>query len=118
MMDGLEQSLDKMDSILDLKADKTTWKKLKNIGDALIDSKFLKFIENSNSVFENTIRLATFKTLVDRGFSDARAAQAARNVTVNFSKGGQNKTFLNSWYLFYNASIQGSFALSTSGGKK
>ena len=60
---------------------------------------------------ENTIRLATFKTLVDRGFSDARAAQAARNVTVNFSKGGQNKTFLNSWYLFYNASIQGSFAL-------
>ena len=111
MMDGLEQSLDKMDSILDLKADKTTWKKLQNIGDALIDSKFLKFIENSNSVIENTIRLATFKTLVDRGFSDARAAQAARNVTVNFSKGGQNKTFLNSWYLFYNASIQGSFAL-------
>ena len=111
MMDGLEQSLDKMDSILDLKADKTTWKKLKNIGDAVIDSKFLKFIENSNSVVENTIRLATFKTLVDRGFSDARAAQAARNVTVNFSKGGQNKTFLNSWYLFYNASIQGSFAL-------
>ena len=111
MMDGLEQSLDKMDSILDLKANKTTWKKLKNIGDAVIDSKFLKFIENSNSVVENTIRLATFKTLVDRGFSDARAAQAARNVTVNFSKGGQNKTFLNSWYLFYNASIQGSFAL-------
>ena len=111
MMDGLEQSLDKMDSILDLKADKTTWKKLKNIGDKVIESPFLKFIENSNSVIENTIRLATFKTLVDRGFSDARAAQAARNVTVNFSKGGQNKTFLNSWYLFYNASIQGSFAL-------
>ena len=111
MMDGLEQSLDKMDSILDLKADKTTWKKLKNIGDKVIESPFLKFIENSNSVIENTIRLATFKTLVDRGFSDARAAQAARNVTVNFSKGGQNKIFLNSWYLFYNASIQGSFAL-------
>jgi len=111
MMDGLEQNLDKMDSVLDLKADRTTWKKLKNIGTQIIDSPVARAVENYNSVFENTIRLATFKTLVDRGISDARAAQIARNVTVNFSKGGENKTFLNSWFLFYNASIQGSFAL-------
>ena len=119
MMDGLEQNLDKMDSVLDLKADRRLGKNYRTLrctNDSTV--LLLKFIENYNSVFENTIRLATFKTLVDRGISDARAAQIARNVTVNFSKGGQNKTFLNSWYLFYNASIQGSFALLTGGGTK
>ena len=72
----------------------------------------LQTLENYNTVVENGVRVATFKALIDRGFSKERAAQAARNVTVNFAKGGEYKTFMNSWYLFYNASIQGSFALA------
>ena len=73
--------------------------------------KILETLENYNTVVENGVRVATYKTLLDRGFSKDRAAQAARNVTVNFAKGGEYKTFMNSMYLFYNASLQGSFAL-------
>ena len=71
----------------------------------------LNFLENYNTIIENAIRVTTYHNLKKQGFSGARAAQAARNVTVNFGKGGELKTFMNSWYLFYNASIQGSFAL-------
>jgi len=70
-----------------------------------------RFLEDYNTVAENAIRVAVYKGLKDKGFTNERAAQAARNVTVNFGKGGENKTAMNSFYLFYNASIQGSFAL-------
>jgi hypothetical protein len=67
-------------------------------------------LENTNVVAENAMRVATFKTLRQKGFSKERAAQAARNVTVNFAKTGEIGRFINSFYLFYNASIQGTFA--------
>ncbi len=70
-----------------------------------------KLINDYNSVAENGIRLATFQTLRDMGVSDAKAAQVAKNLTVNFNKGGQNRILMNSLYLFYNASIQGSMAM-------
>ena len=73
--------------------------------------KILGVLEDYNTVVENGVRVATYKALLDRGFTKERAAQAARNVTVNFAKGGEYKTFMNSMFLFYNASLQGSFAL-------
>ena len=71
----------------------------------------LKFLDDYNTVIENGVRVATFTNLKKRGFSDARAAEAARNVTVNFAKGGEDKVAMNSLYLFYNASLQGSMAI-------
>lgn len=71
----------------------------------------LQFMEDYNTIVENGVRVATYKSLLDRGFSRERAAQAAGNVTVNFSKGGEYRAFMNAWSLFYNASLQGSFAL-------
>ena len=73
--------------------------------------KLLEFMDNSNLVVENAIRVSTYDALVSRGVTKERAAQAARSVTVDFGKGGDNKAFLNSLYLFYNASLQGSFFL-------
>ena len=70
-----------------------------------------KFLDDYNTAVENGVRVATYTALVKRGFTSARAAQAARNITVNFAKGGEQKQFFNSWYLFYNASFQGSMAL-------
>ena len=70
-----------------------------------------KFLDDYNTAVENGVRVATYTALVKRGFTSARAAQAARNITVNFAKGGEKKQFFNSWYLFYNASFQGSMAL-------
>jgi hypothetical protein len=75
-------------------------------------SKLGKFLEDYNTAVENGVRVATFDALRKRGYSDQRAAQAARNVTVNFAKGGEEKVWMNSLYLFYNASLQGSMALA------
>jgi hypothetical protein len=71
----------------------------------------LKFLDDYNTMIENGVRVATFTNLKKRGFTDARAAEAARNVTVNFAKGGEDKVFMNSLFLFYNASLQGSMAI-------
>ena len=70
-----------------------------------------KFLDDYNTAIENGVRVATYKALLDRGYSKDRAAQAARNVTVNFAKGGEEKMVMNSLFLFYNASLQGSMAL-------
>jgi hypothetical protein len=96
--------------------------KIKQINDEVIGNKgplvlrpfktMLKFIEDYNSVAENGIRLSTFQALRDMGVSDAKAAQVAKNLTVNFNKGGENRVFMNAMYLFYNASIQGSMAMA------
>ena len=77
-------------------------------------NKLLKQLDDYNTAVENGVRVATFKALTERGMTETQAAQAARNITVNFSKGGENKAFMNSWYLFYNASLQGSMALINS----
>lgn len=71
----------------------------------------LNLVEDYNTVAENGIRVATYKALLDRGMTKERAAQAARGITVNFAKGGDMRNFMNAFYLFYNASLQGSFAL-------
>lgn len=74
-------------------------------------NKIGKFLDDYNTAVENGVRVATYKALLDRGYSKDRAAQAARNVTVNFAKQGEEKALMNSLYLFYNASVQGSMAL-------
>lgn len=71
----------------------------------------LTLLEDYNTVVENGMRLALFKALRDRGVSLDRAAQAARDVTTNFAKGGELKVPLNAAYLFFNASLQGSMAI-------
>lgn len=71
----------------------------------------IKFLEDYNTIVENGVRTALFKNLVERGFNEEQAAQAAKNITVNFSKGGENRVFMNAMYLFYNASLQGTMAM-------
>lgn len=87
------------------------WNQVKNSFVGKGAGSLLSTLEDYNTIVENGVRVATYKALLDRGFSRERAAQAARNVTVNFAKGGEYKNFMNAFYLFYNASLQGSFAL-------
>lgn len=77
----------------------------------------IKFLEDYNTVVENGIRTALFKNLVERGFNEEQAAQAAKNITVNFSKGGEQRVLMNALYLFYNASLQGSMAMMNAIGR-
>lgn len=62
-----------------------------------------------NDIVENGTRLATYQAALEMGKSKARAAQMAKNITVNFNKKGQLGPTFNALYTFSNASIQGSF---------
>lgn len=69
------------------------------------------WIEKMNQVGENALRVATFRAMVEAGHSDAVAARAAGDVTVNFNRKGELTTTLGGLYLFFNPSIQGTKAM-------
>jgi hypothetical protein len=103
-MATLQDQIDQIDSIIGDFAKGGTLQTMRRNG-----AKVLQFLEDYNTVVENAVRLTTFDALRKRGFSEARAAQAARSVTVDFTKTGDMGQFMNSLYLFYNAALQGSF---------
>lgn len=70
-----------------------------------------EFIENANMGVENGIRLSAYKNARERGMSPSQAASLAKNLTVNFNRRGAWGVAMNSLYLFYNASVQGSARL-------
>tara|TARA_R110002020_G_scaffold8827_2_gene35540 strand:+ start:10 stop:7437 length:7428 start_codon:yes stop_codon:yes gene_type:complete len=82
-------------------------------------NKVLEFMGDYNAVFENTIRLSVFKNareaLMDNGMTETqanmKAADIARNLTVNFSNKGEKTQAFNSLYLFFNAGVQGTVRL-------
>ena len=60
------------------------------------------------SAAETATRVAAFDQRRFNGMSREQAAFYARNITVDFAKGGKRKPRMNTWYMFLNASIQGS----------
>jgi hypothetical protein len=77
-----------------------------------------RWIEDYNTIAENAIRLSTFKALVEiknsrgnQAVSDARAAEIAKDLTVNFDRRGSGGVAINSLFMFANAGIQGSARL-------
>lgn len=71
----------------------------------------LDFISDMNGAVENAIRLSVFKNLVESGMTEAKAARIAKELTVNFNRRGNRGPALNAFYMFFNASIQGSSRL-------
>lgn len=69
------------------------------------------FVEIPNGAVENALRLATFEALISSGVTEAKAASAARELTVNFNRKGEWGSIINSLYVFFNASIQGNVRL-------
>lgn len=79
------------------------------LGEALGRTFVFKEIENVNDAIENAIRASTYAHLRrDKGWSKARAAEYAKEMTVNFNRKGTAGSIINALYLFYNASVQGS----------
>tara|TARA_R110000824_G_scaffold250201_2_gene438993 strand:+ start:283 stop:6771 length:6489 start_codon:yes stop_codon:yes gene_type:complete len=78
------------------------------------------FVEDTNSAVENAVRLSTFKAGrdalldagIDRAEAVARASSLAKNLTINFNRKGMQGDLLNSLYLFFNASVQGTMNFS------
>lgn len=73
--------------------------------------KWLDLIQDANNAVENGTRLSAYVNARRSGMSQGKAAQLAKNLTVNFNTRGAKSTELNMWYMFMNASIQGSARL-------
>jgi len=65
------------------------------------------FVDIMNSAVENGTRLSCFKVMREHGYSPERAAQVAKNLTVNFNRKGEWGATFNSLYMFANAAMQG-----------
>lgn len=63
---------------------------------------------------ETAARLAQYEQRIATGSTPADAALAARDLTVDFRKGGLAKPVLNTWYMFLNAGLQGTVNVAES----
>jgi N12 class adenine-specific DNA methylase len=64
-------------------------------------------IEVMNVATENGLRLALYAAMRNSGESSGKAAQAAKNVTVNFDRKGSQTPVLSALFLFFNPAVQG-----------
>lgn len=64
-------------------------------------------IDRANRAVENGARLSAYHHARASGASVKEAASLAKNLTVNFNRKGEWGTAMNAFYLFYNASMQG-----------
>jgi len=81
--------------------------------------KVFEYIEKGNDAMEQTVRLAAYIAARERGVARSKAAQLAKNITVNFNKYGEYGLELNAFKMFFGASIQGSYRfLRTMGTRK
>tara|TARA_R100000808_G_scaffold22545_1_gene49065 strand:- start:38 stop:4969 length:4932 start_codon:yes stop_codon:yes gene_type:complete len=65
-----------------------------------------------NAAVENTMRLSVYVNARKAGVSKLQASSLAKNITVNFSRKGEWSKGLNSWFLFFNAGVQGSYRMA------
>ena len=70
--------------------------------------KIYEWVQDWNTAVENGIRLSTYRHLRESGVSKLKAANAAKNLTVNFNRKGDAGQIFNAMYLFFNVSVQGS----------
>lgn len=72
--------------------------------------KWIDGIENFNILFENVMRFSTFKVLIEKGtISEAQAARISQDLTTNFTRRGYKTQALGTWWLFFNATMQGNY---------
>lgn len=70
--------------------------------------KIMQYLENWNTIFEDSTRLSVYRNALENGMSRRQAAEMAKVSTVNFNKMGTGGPIINGLYMFSNASIQGS----------
>lgn len=68
----------------------------------------IKYIDNWNTVFEDSTRLSVYKQALSQGASKERAAFLAKEASINFNRMGRGGPVINAIWMFSNASIQGS----------
>jgi hypothetical protein len=71
-------------------------------------SMIFEHIDHWNRIFEDSTRLSVYQSALEQGMTRPRAAQLAKNASINFNKFGKLGPQANALYMFANASIQGS----------
>lgn len=102
-------STERAEAINDLLNPKS-WSHVRSMTDftrKLEKTRLFGWLSDYNLMMENALRLSVFKTGVDAGLSEIRAASLAKNISVNFNRKGQLGAQIGSWYAFFNASTQG-----------
>lgn len=79
--------------------DAASWRRLLNP---------ITFIEEIGHAVEMAPRVAAFRKGIQEGMTDMGAAVKGRRATVDFSRSGVALQYLNHFYLFLNAGVQGS----------
>jgi len=65
------------------------------------------FVSDYNLAVENGVRLSAYIEARKAGIDKSKAASLAKNLTVNFNRKGSAGAHINSWYMFFNAAVQG-----------
>jgi len=66
-----------------------------------------EFVSDYNLAVENGVRLSAYIESRKAGIDKSKAASLAKNLTVNFNRKGSAGAHINSWYMFFNAAVQG-----------
>jgi len=82
--------------------------KLANSKTRSVADRLIEYVDDWNMVFEDSTRLSVYKTALDQGLSKERAAQMAKEASINFNRMGRGGPIINALWMFSNASIQGS----------
>lgn len=85
----------KMDKLMNSKTRRTT-------------EKLIEYVDNWNTIFEDSTRLSVYREARAQGLSKERAAFLAKEASINFNRMGKGGPVINALWMFSNASIQGS----------
>lgn len=69
------------------------------------------WLSDYNDSMENAVRLSAYEVALSKGMSKDKAANLAKNLTVNFNRKGANSSLAGSLFAFFNASVQGTARL-------
>lgn len=76
-----------------------------------LGKRLLKAIEFFNGAIEAGTRLAVYDAAIKAGMTRASAARLSKEATTNFNRKGIYSPYLNSFYAFFNARVQGSLKI-------
>lgn len=79
-----------------------------------IANNLVQYIDDWNTIFEDSTRLSVYRQAREMGLSKERAAAMAKEASINFNRMGTNGPIINAIYMFSNASIQGSVKMMRS----
>lgn len=85
------------------KLDKLVTSKTRQVAENLVE-----YVDNWNTIFEDSTRLTVYRTAREQGLSIDRAAFLAKEASINFNRMGKGGPVINAIWMFSNASIQGS----------